>query len=100
MGHTVWSQRVTLDVLLAELEQYGKALRQEDIDLLHRLLKAPLKHVGAMSYANSMHAWAFLLRAVQLEQEKRLLSLEKKYERLVDGCVQEWEQDSALDQVR
>ena len=89
---------MTLDVLIGELAGYGKALRQDDREVLAQLLKVPMRHVGAMSYANSMHAWAFLLLAIQLEQEKRLRRVEERYESLADGCLSEWQQDSALDQ--
>ena len=70
MGHTVSSQRITLDILMSELRSYGKALRKEDRELLERLLKKAFKHYGSISYANSIHAWAFLLLSIILEQEK------------------------------
>jgi len=76
MGHTVWSQRIVCDVLLGELKSFGKALRKEDRDVFESLLKIPLKHFGAISYADSFHAWAFLLLTIALEQEKRLRQME------------------------
>ena len=72
MGHTVWSQRIVLDHLLGELSSYGKALRREEREVLEQLLKAPLRFVGAQSYANSLHAWAFLLLAILIEQQKQI----------------------------
>jgi len=89
MGHTVWSQRMTLDVLLAELKKYGKALRPEDREALERLLKQPLRHVGSIAYASSMHLWAFLILSILIEQEKR-------YESLADRRVSEQRQDCPL----
>ena len=78
MGHTVWSQRITIDLLLSELEDYGKALRKEEREVLLDLLKRPLKHLGSISYASSLHAWAFLLLAINVEQEKRIKTLENE----------------------
>jgi hypothetical protein len=77
MGHTVWSQRIVADRMLEELRAFGKALRQEDRETFEQMLKQPLKHFGSISYASSYHAWAFLLLAILLEQEKRLREMEK-----------------------
>jgi len=76
MGHTVWSQRIAIDLLLQELKSYGKALGQEDKELYERLLKEPLKHIGTISYTSSIHVWAFLLLSIQLEQERKIKKLE------------------------
>ena len=97
MGHTVWSSRQNLDILLDELSSYGKALRQEDREIFVRLLKVPLQHVGSISYVSSLHEWAFLLLSIMLEQEKRLRKLEETYGRVVNGCVQERQLDNTVD---
>jgi hypothetical protein len=96
MGHTVWSQRITLDVILGEMKDYRKALAADDRAVFEQMMKGPLKHYGSISYAGSFHAWAFLLLSIMLEQEKRLRRLE--YEGMADGCVQEEELDSAVAQ--
>ena len=90
MGHTVASQRIMVDLVIRELEAYAKALREEDRKIYLALLKHPLKKIGAISYASSIHVWAFLLLSILVEQEK-------KYERMVNGCVQERELSSAVD---
>jgi hypothetical protein len=97
MGHTVWSQRVVLDILLQELKDYGRALGGEDRELYERILKEPLKHVGSISFANSIHVWAFLLLSILIEQERKIEHIEELYESLVDGCVQERELYSVVD---
>ena len=97
MGHTVWSQRVTLDILISELRDYGKALRLDDREVFENLLKKPLCYVGSVSNASSMHTWAFLLLSILLEHEKRIIELEEANARLVDGCVQEEEQYHIVD---
>jgi len=89
MGHTVWSQRIVCDIILSELKAYGKALRGEDRIIYERLLKEPLKHFGSISYANSIHAWAFLLLSIMIEQ--------KKNESLVDGCLEKREPNYTMD---
>jgi hypothetical protein len=77
MGHTVWSQRIAVDVMLGELGCYGKALREEDRLVYEALLKEPLKHIGSITYASSFHVWAFLLLSILLEQEKKIVELRK-----------------------
>ena len=76
MGHTVWSQRIASDIMLAELKSYGRALRKEDREIYERMLKLPLKRYGCISYASSIHVWAFLLLSIILEQEKKIKVLE------------------------
>lgn len=102
MGHTVWSQRVISDVILQELRSYARALAQEDRLVYEDMLKLPFRHMGAISYASSMHVWAFLLLSIILEQEKMLISsqdamasLERRVVSLesiiglrdIDGCL-------------
>jgi len=85
MGHTVRSQRRNINVLLDELNAYGKSLNQKDREIFEAMLKAPYLHVGNISYANSFHAWAFLLLSIMLEQEKRLRELEEKDSLVLPG---------------
>ncbi|MBN1385810.1 hypothetical protein JW968_02405 [Candidatus Woesearchaeota archaeon] len=96
MGHTVWSNRIVVDIMLNELKSFGKALRKEDREIFERLLKKPLKHFGSITYASSIHAWAFILICVMLEQEKRIRDIEDKHESMADGCIQEEELDSIM----
>lgn len=96
MGHTVLSQRQVLDMLLRELQAYGKALRVEDRVLLDELLHQPLKHYGSISYASSLHSWAFFLLSINLEQQRQIKKLERQYARLAHRRVSEQEQDSPL----
>ncbi|MFH1398831.1 MAG: hypothetical protein ABIG95_01850 [Candidatus Woesearchaeota archaeon] len=96
MGHTVWSQRMIVDVMLDELKNYGRSLRQPERELYESLLKKSLKHLGNISFASSIHVWAFVLLSILLEQEKRIIELEELYESLANGCVQEQEFACAL----
>lgn len=78
MGHTVASQRIMIDITINELRSYAKSLREEDREIFLGLLREPLKKVGAISYASSLHVWAFILLAIIAEQEKRINILEGK----------------------
>jgi hypothetical protein len=98
MGHTVWSQRITLDIIIGELSDYGKSLRASDREQFEQLLHLPLLHVGSITYASSMHVWAFLLLSIALEQEKKIKSLGERIEGLADGCLSEGKQASPLAQ--
>jgi hypothetical protein len=86
MGHTVWSQRIVIDLMLAELKNMGRALRKEDQELFERMLERPLQHIGSISYASSMHVWAFLLLSIILEQEKKVRALEHERDRRIPGA--------------
>jgi len=77
MGHTVRSQRRLVDDIIAELSEYGKALSEEDKVIFNKLMKKIYKHVGAISYTSSYHAWSFMLISLILEQEKELERINK-----------------------
>ncbi|MCB9362808.1 hypothetical protein H6504_05205 [Candidatus Woesearchaeota archaeon] len=70
MGHTVTSQRIVIDTIIQELKDYAKALREEDRVILEDLLQQAYKHMGAISYACSMHTWALLLLTIMMEEKK------------------------------
>ena len=80
MGHTVSSQRMRVDYVLHELKSFGQAMCKEDRRIYERMLKEPLKHVGAIAYASSLDVWAFVLLSLLLEQEKRIRSLEERFD--------------------
>ncbi len=98
MGHTVMSQRMAADIVMDELKAYGKALRASDRDVYAEVLKEPLKHIGSVSYASSMHVWAFLLLSTIVEQEKKIRMLEDQYESMAYRLLQEREERRALAQ--
>ena len=76
VGHVVSSQRQNLEQMISEMEGYAKALRKEEREVFVNLLRIPLRNVGPVSSANSLHAWSFLLLSIIAEQEKRLRELE------------------------
>ena len=71
MGHTVSSQRQIIDELIGELRAYAKSLRAEDLPYYEELLAEPLKHLGSITYTSSLHAWAFLILSILVEERKR-----------------------------
>jgi hypothetical protein len=75
------------DAMLAELKAYGKSLRPEQRVIYNRLLNIPLQHIGSITYASSVHAWAFLLLSILLEQEKKISTLEKKINSITAGSA-------------
>tara|TARA_Y100000310_G_C20636464_1_gene791429 strand:+ start:466 stop:1158 length:693 start_codon:yes stop_codon:yes gene_type:complete len=93
MGHTIWSQRINSDLILNELQQFGKALSIEDRIIFSQLIQKPLKHLGSITYVSSQQTWAFLLLSILIEQQKIIM----KNERLVNGHVSEQKSDNSLD---
>ncbi|MCA9393997.1 MAG: hypothetical protein KC900_07325 [Candidatus Omnitrophica bacterium] len=69
-----------VDYVLNELKSFGQAMCREDRCVYERMLKEPLKHVGAVSYASSLDVWAFVLLSILLEQEKRIRKLEERFD--------------------
>ncbi len=70
MGHTVTSQRIIVDRIIAELKEYGKSLRAEEKEAFESLIAKIMKHYGSISYACSYNTWALVLFSILLEQEK------------------------------
>jgi hypothetical protein len=98
MGHTVKSQRRVTDLLLGELKDYGRSLREEDRIAYERLLKIPLKHMSNISFVCSANAWSFLLMSIMCDLEKRIARTEDINEGLVNGYLQKEEYDCYMDQ--
>ena len=76
MGHTVASQRMIVDRILSELNEYRRSLRAEELAAFDRTLAKVKKHIGSISYATSYNTWALVLFSILLEQEMELMRLE------------------------
>jgi hypothetical protein len=100
MGHTVYSQRVTLNILQMELKNYAKSLSTPDQQLFLEMIKLPSKHIGSITFASSLHAWAFFTLSVALEQQKKIQLLEEAYETLASGHISDKREDYSMDQVQ
>lgn len=84
MGHTAYSQRVNLHLLQQELRAYSQILSPEDKANFEKLLIYPLQHIGSITFASSIHAWAFQTLSVSLELYKQNLILKEQQEQLED----------------
>lgn len=70
MGHTNRSQRIVVDGILSELNDYGRSLRDEDKVAFQRVINKLKKHIGNISFACSYNTWALILFSIILEVEK------------------------------
>jgi hypothetical protein len=77
MGHTNRSQRMVVEGILHELNDYGKSLREEDKEAFRRVAAKAMLHFGSISYSCSYNTWALVLFSMILEQEKELIDLRK-----------------------
>lgn len=82
-----------MDHMLSELKAFGRALPKDEQERLAKVLSLPLKRIGAVSYAGSIHSWAILLLCIILEQERRIAGLED----VADGRIQEKGQGRLMD---
>ena len=96
MGHTVRSQRRVVERISDELKRYGKSLRDEEKEIFNDLVKKPFLHIGNITYTSSAQTWAFMLLSTLLEQEKKIIELEKKYYVMVNGRVSQKEQTTSM----
>jgi hypothetical protein len=87
MGHTAYSQRVNVHLLQQELRAYARLLRPEDRALFEKLLIYPLQHMGSITFASSMHAWAFQTLSVSLELFKEHTLLKEAHEQLQERVL-------------
>ncbi len=121
MGHTAYSQRVNLQIMQQELRAYAKILSPEDRSVFEKLLIYPLQHIGSITFASSIHAWAFQTLSVSLElfkqnmmlreqtehQQAQLLAIEQRLHTLeeyngnvVSGYVSQQQPDNIVAQAR
>jgi hypothetical protein len=75
MGHTVTSQRIVVESILKELNDYGRSLNQEDKPAFRSLLSKIKIHLSSIGYACSYNTWALVLFSILLEQEKQIHKL-------------------------
>jgi len=75
IGHTVTSQRIVVESILKELNDYGRSLNQEDKPAFRSLLSKIKIHLSSIGYACSYNTWALVLFSILLEQEKQIHKL-------------------------
>ena len=96
MGHTVKSQRRVVERVSNELKRYAKSLRSEEQPIFNDLIKKPFLHIGSITYTSSAQTWAFMLLSTLLEQEKKIIELETKYNVMVNGRVSQRQRPTSL----
>jgi hypothetical protein len=82
VGRTVRSYRTVLEDMIDEWQGFRKALRKEDREAFDRLMDRARTHASAASYDTRVDPVESLFMSILLEQEKELVELRKKLEKL------------------
>ena len=78
MGKTVESYRLALDAEIQSWNGFVKALRTDDRDAFEQMTDACRNHASAGSNATRPELFEPMVMSILLEQQKRLMCLEKK----------------------
>jgi hypothetical protein len=78
MGKTVESYRLALDTEVQSWNGFVKALRTDDRDAFEQMTDACRNHASAGSNATRPEVFEPMVMSILLEQQKRLMRLEKE----------------------
>ena len=78
MGKTVESYRLALDTEIQTWNGFAKALRTDDRDAFEQMTDACRNHASAGSNAPRPEVFEPMVMSILLEQQKRLMRLEKE----------------------
>jgi len=78
MGKTVESYRLALDAEIQSWNGFVKALRTDDRDAFEQMTDACRNHASAGSNATRPEVFEPMVMSMLLEQQKRLMRLEKE----------------------
>jgi hypothetical protein len=78
MGKTVESYRIALDTEIQTWNGFAKALRSDDREAFERMTDACRNHASAGSNATRPEVFESMVMSILLEQQKRLMCLEKE----------------------
>jgi len=78
MGKTVESYRLALDTEIQSWNGFVKALRTDDRDAFEQMTDACRNHASAGSNATRPEVFEPMVMSILLEQQKRLMRLEKE----------------------
>jgi hypothetical protein len=78
MGKTVESYRIALDMEIQTWNGFVKALRSDDREAFERMTDACRNHASAGSNATRPEMFEPMVMSILLEQQKRLIRLEKE----------------------
>lgn len=77
MGKTVESYRIALDTEIQTWNGFAKALRSDDKGAFEQMIDACRNHASAGSNATRPEVFESMVMCILLEQQKRLIRLEK-----------------------
>jgi hypothetical protein len=78
VGKTVESYRLALDTEIQTWNGFAKALRTDDRDAFEQMADACRNHASAGSNATRPEVFEPMVMSILLEQQKRLMRLEKE----------------------
>jgi hypothetical protein len=79
MGKTVESYRLALDTEIQTWNGFVQALRTDDKEAFERMTDACRNHASAGSNATRPEVFESMVMSILLEQQKRLMRLEKEF---------------------
>ena len=88
MGKTVESYRIALDIEIQSWKGFERALRTDDREAYERMLDACRNHASAGSNATRPEMFEPMVMSILLEQQKRLIRLEKEHDAIKQKSVQ------------
>jgi hypothetical protein len=88
VGKTVESYRLALDTEIQTWKGFAKALRTDDRDAFEQMTDACRNHASAGSNATRPEVFEPMVMSILLEQQKRLMRLEKELFAVVQKHLQ------------
>jgi hypothetical protein len=88
MGKTVESYRIALDMEIQTWNGFAKALRSDDREAFEQMTDACRNHASAGSNATRPEIFEPMAMSILLEQQKKLIRLEKELNAIRQKPVQ------------
>jgi len=88
MGKTVESYRIALDIEIQSWKGFEKALRTDDRETYEQMTDACRNHASAGSNASKPEVFEPMVMSILLEQQKRLIRLEKEHDAIKPKPIQ------------
>jgi hypothetical protein len=88
MGKTVESYRIALDIEIQSWKGFERALRTDDREAYEQMTDACRNHASAGSNASRPEMFEPMVMSILLEQQKRLIRLEKELDAIKPKSIQ------------
>jgi len=88
MGKTVESYRIALDIEIQSWKGFERALRTDDREAYEQMTDACRNHASAGSNASRPEMFEPMVLSILLEQQKRLIRLEKELDAIKPKSIQ------------